>query len=1164
MGSSIFEPVFSLRWKSACSLSLVLFAEVALADLSFNFYVSGFGPFSIFRPQDAVVADDALTNFEIGDKYTVSLEIGEATSECAGNFCSYSVARHAVTGPAFSYELLSPTQGIGINRLGDSSVILSHGALTTDFTILGRDSTTVSLQTGGSNPDSGSPISFFEFQEHAQTVFQSRFFLPQDILSSLDLSNRDEVLALPLGSEFVDPDLSFARINYEVLNHLAGDPFGSFNLSSGRVTVNLTPGGREFFWRGGSGDFADADNWSPFDEVPGSTAPREVARIVENGTYVVSGGTPDPLLLIEAGNDIGTITLAPQFDAYVTEHFVVSGEVKLEFGDVEVSKRAAIAADAALTVGQNGVVAFVGTGGTSFAQEMSVDGELIIRDNGRVSAPSLALGRIGTSAAGLRVEGAAALLSVDDSLGLSTGAGSESNLLVTNGAAIGIGFSLEMALGEDSRATGLLTGSGSIMRGETPLDGIPIVTIGTVGDASMSVSDHAQLVVTERLVLGDITGSLGSLTVQSDARVSGAASAAAIPGTSKPNVEIGSGGRGIVDVRDGGHFFTGDAGGQRLRLGVDESGDGLLTISGVVRDAGGEPVPTTFADTVVGSEGIGNLRLNDGATWLTESLLIGDVKTARGLVDIDGVGTSIGLQGERLVVVGGNGDGTLSLGTGSGLFRATSPADGQLPLEMHVGLSGDNSIRARGRVLVDGGFVLGGDESRLFVGARADGAQGIVTGTNNSTLQFDGIEVGYRSAAPTLVETNDEIFEAVIGDSPDSNPAPQGASVAPAFSFPADANPETTGMLGLAGGSELDVGGGSGALIVGSRGYLAATGGATINTGLLQIGIEDSAADLVRNSGNGAVAKFSGDDTRVDAISVVVGPPDELAPTEISTGNVITITDSAVVATDLAHIDGRTSMTIEEFGAFAADSITIGGAREFPLLRSEGVEVDEALTAVTLKTGGTLAASTRILVGDDTRAGAFEPLATFAVLSIDETSTLTTEHLVVANGGALGGSAAGVAATTTEVFAGGLIGPGFSPGTLTFNGDVIFHPGARLQLEIGGSEPGAFDQFIVNGELSGEAVLELRFIDGFIPEVGEAFELIGQSAGPGLSLDSLVLDGLGEGAVVDFAVGAAGSASFTVLDVGAIAAVPLPATGWLLLASLGVLTRIRQRQGTSR
>ncbi len=95
----------------------------------------------------------------------------------------------------------------------------------------------------------------------------------------------------------------------------------------------------------------------------------------------------------------------------------------------------------------------------------------------------------------------------------------------------------------------------------------------------------------------------------------------------------------------------------------------------------------------------------------------------------------------------------------------------------------------------------------------------------------------------------------------------------------------------------------------------------------------------------------------------------------------------------------------------------------------------------------------------------------------------------VGAGGRLIGS--GRVSGIVEVVAGGVVSPGASPGRLTIDGELRLQTGSGVEIEIGG--PGVaveHDPVDVNGaaRLGGELVL--RFVDGFAPSRGQAFNVL--------------------------------------------------------------------------
>ncbi len=90
--------------------------------------------------------------------------------------------------------------------------------------------------------------------------------------------------------------------------------------------------------------------------------------------------------------------------------------------------------------------------------------------------------------------------------------------------------------------------------------------------------------------------------------------------------------------------------------------------------------------------------------------------------------------------------------------------------------------------------------------------------------------------------------------------------------------------------------------------------------------------------------------------------------------------------------------------------------------------------------------------------------------------------------GALTGNGVGGSGT---VFLEGDTRPGFSPGVMSFGGDVhmgFFH---NLTAELGGLTPGSgFDQLAVSGDVSLGGTLDITGFGGFIPQPGMAFDII--------------------------------------------------------------------------
>src|SRR5262249_34421994 len=70
----------------------------------------------------------------------------------------------------------------------------------------------------------------------------------------------------------------------------------------------------------------------------------------------------------------------------------------------------------------------------------------------------------------------------------------------------------------------------------------------------------------------------------------------------------------------------------------------------------------------------------------------------------------------------------------------------------------------------------------------------------------------------------------------------------------------------------------------------------------------------------------------------------------------------------------------------------------------------------------------------------------------------------------------------------GTVSPGNSPADVDFGGNVMLGGGTSLIIELGGTTPGTqFDQVRVSGNLTLGGTLQLSFVGGFTPTIGQSF-----------------------------------------------------------------------------
>lgn len=132
----------------------------------------------------------------------------------------------------------------------------------------------------------------------------------------------------------------------------------------------------------------------------------------------------------------------------------------------------------------------------------------------------------------------------------------------------------------------------------------------------------------------------------------------------------------------------------------------------------------------------------------------------------------------------------------------------------------------------------------------------------------------------------------------------------------------------------------------------------------------------------------------------------------------------------------------------------------------------------------------------------------------------------------------------------GTVGSGSSAGTLTFTGDLELAAGSEWLVEIGGTSITQFDRLLAAGELNAGGLITVDFINGFIANNGDSFQIAGFS--------SFVDNGY----VFDFS-GAALAPSLSwdtsaFSSSGVISVIPEPAAAFF--GGIGLLTLLRRRR----
>lgn len=102
-----------------------------------------------------------------------------------------------------------------------------------------------------------------------------------------------------------------------------------------------------------------------------------------------------------------------------------------------------------------------------------------------------------------------------------------------------------------------------------------------------------------------------------------------------------------------------------------------------------------------------------------------------------------------------------------------------------------------------------------------------------------------------------------------------------------------------------------------------------------------------------------------------------------------------------------------------------------------------------------------------------------AVLEVDGTLTVNLGGRIEGRGALL------VPLARRVVNQGGAIAPGLSPGTIVIDGDYEQTEAGVLEIEVAGLEEGQFDVLHVTGDATLAGKVDLKFIDGFVPQPGD-------------------------------------------------------------------------------
>jgi T5SS/PEP-CTERM-associated repeat protein len=661
-------------------------------------------------------------------------------------------------------------------------------------------------------------------------------------------------------------------------------------------------------------------------------------------------------------------------------------------------------------------------------------------------------------------------------------------------------------VGRDAGSNGTITidGSGSTLQ-------IEDLTIGQDGTGAVTVQNSGTLTETGDLILGQNANSNGSLTVD------GPSTTFSYTGG---DVAVGSSGTGTMTVQNGALV---DLTGTAVTLGDENTGNGTL----VVTDVGSQ---LNTGDLTIGGSGMGALTVKDGATLNSDSSTIGDEKGSSGTSTVTGDSSTWTASD---LTVGGGGTGELDIEDGG----TVSASGDKLTL-------GDESTGSGTITISDAGSAL------KFTGEIDDGENGM------------GVVAVQGGASFTAFSLN-------IGDKGTGNGTLNVTGAGTTMEVQQDFNvgEQGTGALNVTNGAHLlndadatlaDLGG-SGTAVIDSNSVW--TIGGDLSVGHQGIGGLQVTAESFVSASNITLGEIAGG----GAGTAIISGSDSSASSTLQYDNLLKVGDGGS-----GELDVQAGATVKDSGkGNEADAGSLDIAAQ---TGSTGkVKVDGAgssLSATNINVGGTATTAGGTGFLSATNGGSIDApgkviIQAKGTVAIEANSSLTANGGVMVNAGGLLGGGGTIHGNVTNA---GTVAPG-DPQTTTIDGNYTQVAGGFLMLSLAGNAPGDYDQFNVTGELSVESgsALQLNFIDGFAPTLGETFDLVNYGTLDPLNVSFSTVDVTGLASGFEYALTPVGTGEtdfqLTALN-NAVSTTPEPSTWALVLASISLIAfkarRMRQ------
>lgn len=763
-------------------------------------------------------------------------------------------------------------------------------------------------------------------------------------------------------------------------------------------------------------------------------------------------------------------------------------------------------ADSKLTSKQSMVVGYGGQG----IANVENGGEIV------VEGLQMRVGRNAGSYGELNIIGTDSRVSIDNG-GLYIGYGGNGWVTVSAGGELSA---------HSTDIGGLVTGNGLLQ-----IDGTGThADLGdlVVGNQGQGQLDITAVVAAESVTLGQAAGSTGTITIDS-----------AGSSLTASELTVGGKGTGLLVATDGAEIHISGL----ATLGEQAGGVGTM----ILGYGGNAAVSFNSGGLTVGGSGTGELSAGGSNIIVNGNLTVAEEAGSQGTVTIGGSGganTTASLTVTGTVTVGDAGVGSLAVLAGSSL-----EVDGG-KISLGEKTSGNGVLALNGGNLAVGGeIVVGGAGTgqlfvqmgasnsvglggapKLTVGEQAGSSGLVVIDGSGSALQVASATIG-EAGVGQLKLTQGSLLTTIGNLEIASKGTASGSSVVV----------DSGSMLAINGG--LTVGSnGTANLVVDNGGKVVAVGDVTLaeySTSTAHILVTGGSGGDASSLGYGGAMEIGGHG--VARLDVEKGG--FVAPTPGGLGEVSIAAEAGSSGT--LTVTGKNADT-GVASMFLANILTVGGGEHEAggtgrlQTGPDGiVKISHILNSwddgvIDLSAGGT------IIVGDVPDLGVVGSAGVLQLLT----------------GGVLEGTGTIIGNVNND---GGTVSPGHSPGTLKIKGNYT-QIGGIIDLQIGGTGLGQFDQLIIDGafDLIGGTIL-FDFINGFAPRINDVFNLI--NASTWLNFDRVhfsytgLEDGFGYSPSFDTLTG-----RFNLIaQTDGITRVPEPASMLLLVAGLIALAYSRRR-----